>query len=114
LRRVATLVTRTESPQVVLEAVTPEVQQRGGLVRVDRFGQASGAIAREAWRRPWLLRIPPPPQFERQPGDDLRPIPRPTADTSQSAQSLDQSACAGAHGPCWCWWLPAVPVRAVV
>ena len=44
----ATLVTRTESPQVVLEAVTPEVQQRGGLMRVDRFGQDSGAIAREA------------------------------------------------------------------
>ena len=71
----ATLVTRTESPQVVLEAVTPEVQQRGGPVRVDRFGQDSGAIAREAWRRLWLLRIPPPPRFERQPGGDLRPIP---------------------------------------
>lgn len=107
----ATLVAQAQSPQVVFEAVTREIQQHGGPVRVDRFGQDSGAIAREAWRRLWLLRIPPPPQFERPPGDDLRPIPRPDCDTSQSAQSLDQSACAGAHGPCWCWWLPAVPVR---
>jgi hypothetical protein len=74
----ATLVAQAQSPQVVFEAVTREIQQHGGPVRVDRFGQDSGAIAREAWRRLWLLRIPPPPQFERPPGDDLRPIPRPT------------------------------------
>lgn len=75
----ATLVAQAQSPQAVFEAVTREIQQHGGPVRVDRFGQDSGAIAREAWRRLWLLRIPPPPQFERPPGDDLRPIPRPTA-----------------------------------